>query len=253
MCRARCTRVAALRCRWCACWFAAGAAQTCTGWWCAFGASARRPRVGGACPRTLHCCCRGGTRSPGPRATCPPAPPHWAPGHNSGGGHRKPGEAHPQGLWTWTVPASESETASDNGGHRGSAVVGRSSSHVDWASAELGWARPPSPQDWAHQGQSRPHPGLCPLPGQHTPATAQGMQGEGLLQREAVDRRAGQWCRQTGGRPRSTANSKAEGGGPRMETSAWERQAPLCLSTTGRAPELSCADFSIPSDAKDRT
>lgn len=59
VCHARCTRVAALRCRWCACWCAAGAAQTCTGWWCASAASARCPRVGGAGPGRQHCCCRG--------------------------------------------------------------------------------------------------------------------------------------------------------------------------------------------------
>lgn len=90
-CRARCTRAAARLCRWCACWCAAGAAQTCTGWWCASGASARCPRLGGACPRTPHCCRREGVHARLCRPVSGLAWPPWgaasvqAHGHGAGG------------------------------------------------------------------------------------------------------------------------------------------------------------------------
>lgn len=74
VCRAHCTRAAVRPCRWYACWCVAGVAQICTGWWCASGVSAWYPRVGGACPRIPHCCCRGGGHAclcPGPPATPP--------------------------------------------------------------------------------------------------------------------------------------------------------------------------------------
>lgn len=59
MSRARCTMVAGQPCRWSSCWSAAGAAQTCTGSWSAFGVVCWSPPRGTAGLRIRHCCCWG--------------------------------------------------------------------------------------------------------------------------------------------------------------------------------------------------
>lgn len=167
-CRARCTRAAALPCRWCACWCAAGAARTCTGWWCASGASARRPQAGEACPRTPRCCCRcccGGRGhaclGPGPP---PPLPPHAGPGVTGPHGAFTQARGHGQGerargrtQHTWLQPVRWAQglrlppSTNPEGRQvakedtRGALTGPSSSSHMDRASA--GPRGPPFPQE----------------------------------------------------------------------------------------------------------